>query len=247
LELKYLTGRTDCLVIIICNACRHLLTRGPEGRFLHAAVAYKGLYFIFGGNGHNDTTYSLGSKCFTSEVLVYDIMCETWSSVNPPDTLPTDVSRYGHTAHLFQNSFVVFGGFNGLIQNDIIQFTPASCGVFTSSQDCLESVQHGVKCQWNRVHGICEIIGAFSSKDKEKDKEREKEKEKESSVEKCFRSHSVKKAEPEICPLLSTCTNCLQQKADCVWCGNECQYAKCRDDKQKVRVSLIHLLLKVLN
>ena len=115
------------------SSCRHLLDAAPGGRFLHEAVVQNGLILVFGGNGHNDTV--LGSKCFTGEVLVYDILCNSWTLMDPPLDLPTDIARYGHSATLYDNSLYIFGGFNGVVLNDLVRFTPGS-------------VQNKLRCAW---------------------------------------------------------------------------------------------------
>src|ERR1700735_5119891 len=99
--------------------------------------------FVFGGNSHNDTAYSVGTKCFTSEVLVYDIACDRWSSMDPPN-IPTDLSRYGHSSVLYKNAIYIHGGFNGVMLNDIVKYTPATCDSL-SSATCLERIGLGMK------------------------------------------------------------------------------------------------------
>jgi len=196
---------------------------------MHASVVYRGLLFTFGGNGHNDTTYSLGSKCFTSEVLAYDITCDSWASFNPPENLPTDVSRYGHSAVNYQNSLFIYGGFTGIIQNDLIRFTPSNCSIYESMTECLNSVGHGVKCVWNTVQDLCENFVLTSPKDKDRDN-----KDKEANFKQCLRQDS-KKTEAEVCSSFPSCSACLQNKFECVWCGSHCQYSKCKDSRHKVR------------
>lgn len=185
------------------------------------------MYFIFGGNGHNDTTYSLGSKCFTSDVLVYDISCESWTTLHPPGNILADISRYGHSVVTYQNAIYLYGGFNGIIQKDLIRFNPTSCNFFTNQKECINSVKYGVKCNWNKDKEICENFGSglLSSKEKEKDKEKE-------TNTGCI-SGGEKKQEDN-CLSFSSCSTCLQNKFDCVWCGGHCQYSKCKDARHKV-------------
>ena len=45
-------------------------------RYLHSAVASHGLMIVFGGNTHNDTSTSHGAKCFSADVLAYDMVCD---------------------------------------------------------------------------------------------------------------------------------------------------------------------------
>ena len=54
-------------------------------RYLHSAVASHGLMIVFGGNTHNDTSTSHGAKCFSADVLAYDMVCDKVSSFNTPE------------------------------------------------------------------------------------------------------------------------------------------------------------------
>ena len=45
-------------------------------RYLHSAVVSSGMMLIFGGNTHNDTAWSYGAKCFSADVIAYDILCD---------------------------------------------------------------------------------------------------------------------------------------------------------------------------
>ncbi|CAA9993815.1 unnamed protein product, partial [Nesidiocoris tenuis] len=60
---------------------RTLLSSGTSARFLHTATFVNGLMIVFGGNTHNDTSQSQGAKCYSSEVLAYDVMCDSWHHV----------------------------------------------------------------------------------------------------------------------------------------------------------------------
>ena len=42
-------------------------------RYLHSAVLSDSLMLVFGGNTHNDTASSKGAKCFSADVMVYDL------------------------------------------------------------------------------------------------------------------------------------------------------------------------------
>ena len=45
-------------------------------RYLHSAVISAGMMLVFGGNTHNDTALSYGAKCFSADVIAYDILCD---------------------------------------------------------------------------------------------------------------------------------------------------------------------------
>jgi hypothetical protein len=54
-------------------ACRTILPSSGHQRFLHSALILNGLMMVFGGNTHNDTQYSQGAKCQSSDLLAYDL------------------------------------------------------------------------------------------------------------------------------------------------------------------------------
>lgn len=150
-----------------------------------------------------------------------------WSTLKPPEKILADSSRYGHSVVSYNDQIFMYGGFNGLLQNDIICFNPTSCSLFTSQPECVASVKYGVKCNWNKLKDSCEHIGtgiSTLSRDNEKDKE------KDSHV--CIRGQG-KKWEDN-CLSFPTCSTCLQNKSDCVWCGSQCQFSKCKDSRHKV-------------
>ena len=67
-----------------------MLAASPSYRYLHSASIVQGLMLVFGGNTHNDTQYSQGAKCYSREFLAYDVLCDTWSSLD--STVPRDFS-----------------------------------------------------------------------------------------------------------------------------------------------------------
>jgi attractin len=92
---------------------RSLLNSGPSARFLHSSVVSRGLMLVFGGNTHNDTAFSHGAKCYSHDFLAYDMACDTWVTLATPALSRTDLSRFGHSAVLFDGNLFVYGGFDG--------------------------------------------------------------------------------------------------------------------------------------
>ena len=84
---------------------------------------------VFGGNTHNDTQYSQGAKCYSREFLAYDVLCDTWSSLDHtiPRDFSADLDRFGHTAVTYNGSVFFYGGFNGQTKGDIVRFVPGQC------------------------------------------------------------------------------------------------------------------------
>ncbi|XP_015239606.1 PREDICTED: attractin-like protein 1 isoform X2 [Cyprinodon variegatus] len=115
-------------------------------RYLHSAVLLSGTMLVFGGNTHNDTSLSNGAKCFSADFLAYDIACDKWT-VLPRPGLHRDVNRFGHSAVVSNGSMYVFGGFSGLLLNDVLSYTPPSCRAYSSPSACL-AAGPGVRCLW---------------------------------------------------------------------------------------------------
>ena len=121
---------------------------------------------VFGGNTHNDTSYSQGARCYSLSFLAYDPVCDRWHTLRPPAHFPHDLSRYGHSAVTFEDSMFVVGGYNGRTFSDVIRFTPGRCGGFGSRKSCLgpNSAMIGAKCAWNKKARLCEPISEAGSK-----------------------------------------------------------------------------------
>ena len=96
---------------------------------MHSAALLSGTLLIFGGNTHNDTQYSQGARCYSRELLAYDVLCDAWSSLDHtvPRDFSADLDRFGHTAVSHNGSVYIYGGFNGQTKGDIVRFVPGSC------------------------------------------------------------------------------------------------------------------------
>lgn len=71
-----------------------LLSSAPSARLLHSAnFVNEGLMMVFGGNTHNDTAESYGAKCYSQDLLVYDVSCDSWHKQNIPQHLQADLAR----------------------------------------------------------------------------------------------------------------------------------------------------------
>lgn len=103
-------------------AFRVMLTSAPSARFLHTASFLNGLMLVFGGNTHNDTAHSHGAKCYSHDFLVYDVSCDSWTSMPVPSALRADLARFGHSAVVFENSMYIYGGFDGQMLNHMLKW-----------------------------------------------------------------------------------------------------------------------------
>uniref|UniRef100_A0AC34RET9 Laminin EGF-like domain-containing protein n=1 Tax=Panagrolaimus sp. JU765 TaxID=591449 RepID=A0AC34RET9_9BILA len=113
--------------------------------FRHTAVIIDHMLYIIGGNSHNESTTARLSECYSGEVYSYDILCQVWAKV-PTTKGPISVSRYGHLSAEYNGSVYVFGGFNGLMNNDVLKLSLPQCNSLANSEEeCTESAT-GVRC-----------------------------------------------------------------------------------------------------
>ncbi|CAH0555288.1 unnamed protein product [Brassicogethes aeneus] len=209
-----------------------LLADAPSSRFLHTATFVSpGLMLVFGGNTHNDTHQSFGSKCYSSELLAYDVVCNSWQVLQVPKDIHADLARFGHSAVVFEGSLYIYGGFNGQMLSDMLKYTPGDCASdrFKTLNSCLNT-RPGVKCVWNVKNASCWPI------------------------QKLPKEYTFSDSNFQLCPVLNRssityniiqnvdkcskmedCVSCVQTTNSCVWCGTQCVYHnKCKNSSEPV-------------
>uniref|UniRef100_A0A672H204 Attractin like 1 n=1 Tax=Salarias fasciatus TaxID=181472 RepID=A0A672H204_SALFA len=129
-----------------------ILRESGVARYLHSAALLSGAMLVFGGNTHNDTSLSNGAKCFSADFLAYDIACDEWTLL-PRPALHRDVNRFGHSAVVSNGSMFIFGGFSGLLLNDVLAYTPPSCLAFRSPAACA-GAGPGLRCRWLKARCV---------------------------------------------------------------------------------------------
>jgi len=121
------------------------ISSGPARVFRHSSIITDHSLLIIGGNNHNDSTNSRLSECYSEEVYSYDILCRTWSRI-PILNGSLESSRYGHASVLFNDNVFVFGGFDGLMKNDVLKLSLPQCNILAkSAEECAESPA-GTRC-----------------------------------------------------------------------------------------------------
>lgn len=132
---------------------RMLLSPSKSPRYLHSASLINGMMLVFGGNSHNATSDNVGEKCFSPQFLSYEIDCDQWRILSDPTApliLSGDPGRYGHSAQVYNNAMYIFGGFNGLMLNSLLKFTPGDCYHHTMQDECVKVSQSSLSF-WNLI------------------------------------------------------------------------------------------------
>ncbi|XP_026479999.1 attractin-like protein 1 [Ctenocephalides felis] len=218
-----------------------LLTPAPSSRFLHTAnFVSEGLMLVFGGNTHNDTSHSFGAKCYSNELLAYDVVCDSWHELEIPRELHADLARFGHSAVLFESALYIYGGFNGQMLSDMLKYTPGDCSKLLSEFECLNT-RPGVKCVWDVKDMKCikvkDISGEFLSGYYEEYDVRYMFCPEEGRTSKGLMdlTNDVRCSEQQ------DCYSCVQNKFDCVWCvpGDQIHRAGCYREKCRKDVTTI--------
>lgn len=214
-----------------------LLEAGPSPRYYHSSVILDRHLVILGGNSYNTSHQS--DQCFQQTYLSYDLSCtknpnsqrelnqttaqstcrgKCWHSISTSEQ--GLLKRHGHTVISNKNELVLFGGFNGLLLNDVEILTVNSCGDYLQETECVKP-KLGLTCRWHQAQ--CQAsrdeseLSAISNTDDDQPS----------------RNCSETKALQNFCEGRETCSDCLNTNAGCVWCGfmSQCQYNKCRTSK----------------
>lgn len=204
-----------------------LLTAAASGRFLHTAnFISPGLMMIFGGNTHNDTSHSFGAKCYSNELMVYDVICDSWHIQMMHENYKTDIARFGHSAVKFGESLYIYGGFDGQMLSDLIKYTPGNCHALQKSEQCLNA-RPGYKCIWDVQKSKCIPINHI-----QKEIIRSRDQEMYLFCPKESRNVLTQQLllDGTRCGELSDCHSCVSTSFGCTFCStNICSKEKCRD------------------
>nr|XP_022341694.1 attractin-like protein 1 isoform X2 [Crassostrea virginica] len=195
-------------------------------RYLHTSVIIDGTMIVFGGNTHNDTSISLGAKCYSPDVLLYDIKCNKWSQLDSSE-LSLHGARYGHSAVAINRSggteMLVFGGFSGIMEANALLFSPGNCSYHTSKADCWSSAQ-GRSCVWSGNR--CTTLSNLDPSDPQPEEKQ------------CDPAEDQDK----ICNKFKSCPTCLSTAFGCVWCSGNCTAPKDCSNTQQMHPESSHNL-----
>ncbi|KAM7361502.1 attractin-like protein 1 isoform 1-T2 [Cochliomyia hominivorax] len=204
-----------------------LLSSAPSARLLHTAnFINQGLMMVFGGNTHNDTAESYGAKCYSQDLLVYDVFCDSWHKQNIPMHLQADLARFGHSAVVFEDDLYIYGGFNGQLLNDMLRFSSGICSFYTKEEKCTNA-RPGVKCIWDVQKMRCIPITKVQ-------RSAIYGREQYDYIACPSKSRLTKTSELLLdvsrCQELTNCQSCVSNSYGCTYCGNGvCTKERCRE------------------
>ena len=178
------------------------LKDAPMPRFLHSGALLDGTIIFFGGNPHNESVSARAAPCYAGDFHAYDIECDSWHVLKQP-VIPYSrvrIPRFGHTSVVFKDQMYIFGGFQGVLLNDIVRYTPGQCRYFKTRDNCLSSVRFGKKCAWSdRSKNCMEIDSHLPGLE-------------------FFKCPRTSEADDLYCNGLPSCHDCLASGRKCHWC-----------------------------
>jgi len=212
-----------------------LILPGSSPRYYHSALIVSRQLIILGGNN-----YQYSDQCFEQTYLVYDLPCSKalsesyssnhsestcrhhcWSTIEKPGS--EVLKRHGHSVVSHNNTLILFGGFNGILMNDLRFLTIGHCHKDLHASDCSEK-KLALDCYWDVTDSECKNwnIGRDTS-----------------SISHHNTGHNCTKTEirllQNVCEARDTCKDCLNVNVGCVWCGlSRCQYGHCKSPEEKI-------------
>ncbi|XP_017848030.1 attractin-like protein 1 isoform X2 [Drosophila busckii] len=204
-----------------------LLSAAPSARLLHTAnFVNPGLMIVFGGNTHNDTSQSYGAKCYSQDVLIYDVYCNSWHMQQIPAHLQADLARFGHSSVVFEDALYIYGGFNGQLLNDMLRYEPGHCSYHTKQEKCT-SARAGIKCIWDVQSKRCINIMSVQRLALQRGEEYD-------YVVCPLKSRQTMTTDHldhvQRCNELPNCRSCVSTAFGCTYCGNGvCSKDRCRE------------------
>lgn len=218
------------------------LQSGPSPRYYHSAVIIQRQLVILAGNSYNTSHQS--DQCFQQNYLTYDIACskqsdnpaainqtinssscgkKCWKSIE--DSQPSILKRHGHSVVRYHDKLVLFGGFNGVLMNDIRYFNLSSCEMWNQESECVKP-KISSNCFWNAFESKCQQLSLRSNNFT-------------STYDLDSSNHNCTKNELKslqlACERRENCADCLNTRLGCIWCGfmSQCHYSKCKSSNTK--------------
>eukprot|EP00795_Rhopilema_esculentum_P012202 gene12202-2824_t len=190
-----------------------VLPSSNRPRMLHSSVIVGRMMIVYGGtNHHHENIKEHEKKCYSNDVLVYNIDCKSWTKIDSKD-LFEQKGRFGQTAVSHERKMYVFGGFDGVPRNDLMAIAIGECSGFATKTSCLEA-PFVSNCVWDKASLRClkaEDSAVLPSP----------------QIEAPQCNSTVLQ-----CKSFRTCKTCLSNTASCAWCDNACGDVSCGSDSK---------------
>lgn len=203
----------------------------PRERAFHSATVVGSYIVVFGGYHHRHNKEEI---CYDNQIYLYHLVCHYWIS---QDILGTNHSSYPRNQGIFShaavlrgdNTLVVIGGYQGIVNNDLLAFTlpdalvtsknlteSEKCSTYKTSNECIANPECGWCSSDNNCYGR--------------------------SMSNCYANLQTTRC-PGICPALKDCQSCLIHGSsrlmspnklpieECLWCVEN---AKCHQKNDRV-------------
>lgn len=205
-----------------------MLHPAPSSRHFHCSVILGKSLVVIGGNGYNISSH--GDKCFRKVNYAFDLSCylsqkrnpdgsycrrECWHAIEPYDQGVT--KRQGHSIVSYNSSLIMFGGFNGMLLNQLHRFDVVLCSKFKNEDSCSQH-KIGNKCLWDNEAQVCLDIENVSKNSSLVQQ----------SESKCTKGDHG--ALQQICESRQSCHDCMNTSLGCVWCDlvGRCKFGRCK-------------------
>eukprot|EP00794_Sanderia_malayensis_P005708 gene5708-6408_t len=188
-----------------------VMPKSHHPRMLHSASILGRLVIIYGGTSQDHRTQTT-KKCYSNDLLAFDIVCKKWTKVDTGSLL-NQKERFGHTAISVNRTAYIFGGFEGTFRSDVLPITIGDCVGFSQRTACLQAPSTA-NCVWNKSQLQC--LAA----------------EKASILPSSQIEAPACKGASIPCSSYGVCENCLSNEFNCAWCETSCSDVTCSNSSK---------------
>lgn len=158
------------------------------------------------------------------------MICDSWHMQRIPSDLEADLSRFGHSAVMFESSLFIYGGYDGQMLSDMLKYTPGSCASFNGvgrAEFCVNTFP-GLKCIFDIQKNECIAVG-----DAQKSLLFSRDQEIYTACKTEGRTEATKQhiVNAKYCDELHSCQSCVSTTFNCAFCGTQKNRSHCTIDK----------------
>ncbi|KAK3739855.1 hypothetical protein QZH41_009102, partial [Actinostola sp. cb2023] len=129
----------------VTNHWNHL-SRSKSMYLFHSAVLVGHMMLVYG-------RFPSDNKCNDTHFMAYHIICNKWTKM-PQTNLPHLSGGLGYAAVVYNSKMYIFGGFNGVVKNDLLSYSLGNCSLWNDKTSCL-SANSISGCSWDPLTKNC--------------------------------------------------------------------------------------------